>query len=88
MGGVEFFLDEVKLDFSKRFYYQGMMFSGVPIYSNLCYINASWTLRADLNSVFVCDMLQEMDRKDASHCVPELRPRGGFDGAEANHFGL
>ena len=75
MGGVEFFLDEVKLDLSKRFYYQGMMFSGVPnLIQTFGYINASWTLRADLNSVFVCDLLQEMDRKDASHCVPELRP--------------
>lgn len=75
MGGVEFFLDEVKLDLSKRFYYQGMMFSGVPnLIQTFGYINASWTLRADLNSAFVCDMLNEMDRRGSTVCVPELRP--------------
>ena len=75
MGGVEFFIDEVKLDLSKKYYYQGMMFSGVPnLIQTFGYINASWTLRADLNSIFVCDLLQEMDRKNASHCVPKLRP--------------
>lgn len=75
MGGVDFFLDDVKLDLSKHFYYQGMMFSDVPnLIQTFGYINASWTLRADLNSAFVCDMLKEMDKRGATACVPELRP--------------
>ena len=75
MGGVDFSLDGEALDLSKRFYYQGMMFSGVPnLIQTFGYINASWTLRADLNSAFVCDMLLEMDKRGAATCVPQLRP--------------
>jgi cation diffusion facilitator CzcD-associated flavoprotein CzcO len=74
MGGVEFSLDDVALDFSKRFYYQGMMFSGVPnLIQTFGYINASWTLRADLNSAFVCDLLNELDSRGAVTCTPQLR---------------
>ena len=74
LGGVKFFIDEQKLDFSQRFFYQGMMFSGVPnLIQTFGYINASWTLRADLNSEFVCALLKRMDATGANQCVPVLR---------------
>lgn len=73
LGGVEFFIDGEKIDFSKRYYYQGMMFSGVPnLIQTFGYINASWTLRADLNSEFVCKLLKHMDALGAKQCTPEL----------------
>jgi len=73
LGGVEFDIDGEPVDFSKRFNYQGMMFSGVPnLIQTFGYINASWTLRADLNSQFVCDLLKTMDRRGASRCVATL----------------
>lgn len=73
LGGVEFFLDGEKIDFSKHYYYQGLMFSGVPnLLQTFGYINASWTLRADLNSEFVCKLLQHMDKVGAKQCTPEL----------------
>ena len=74
MGGVKFTLDDVALDLSQRFYYQGMMFSEVPnLIQTFGYINASWTLRADLNSAFVCDLLKELDKRGAAVCTPKLR---------------
>ena len=74
LGGVEFFMDDQKLDFSQRFFYQGMMFSGVPnLIQTFGYINASWTLRADLNSEFVCALLKRMDETGTTQCVPLLR---------------
>ena len=74
LGGVEFFMDDQKLDFSQRFFYQGMMFSGVPnLIQTFGYINASWTLRADLNSEFVCALLKRMDETDTTQCLPVLR---------------
>ncbi len=74
LGGVEFFMDDQKLDFSQRFFYQGMMFSGVPnLIQTFGYINASWTLRADLNSEFVCALLKRMDETGTTQCVPVLR---------------
>ena len=74
LGGVEFFMDDQKLDFSQRFFYQSMMFSGVPnLIQTFGYINASWTLRADLNSEFVCALLKRMDETGTTQCVPLLR---------------
>jgi hypothetical protein len=49
------------------------MFSNLP---NLAvvfgYLNASWTLRADLNSEYVCRLLNEMERRGADVAVPVL----------------
>ena len=39
------------------------------------YLNASWTLRADLNSDYVCRVLNHMDRIGADMAVPVL-PEG------------
>ena len=51
-----------------------MMFSGVPnLIQTFGYINASWTLRADLNSAFVCALLKRMDETGTTQCVPLLR---------------
>ena len=70
LGGVEFFMGDQKLDFSQRFFYQGMMFSGVPnLIQTFGYINASWTLRADLNSEFVCALLKRMDETGTTQCL-------------------
>ena len=55
--------------------YKGMMFSGVP---NLAwcvgYINASWTLRADLTSRYVCRLLNYMARHHIEITTPTLPP--------------
>ena len=37
------------------------------------YINASWTLRADLICTYVCRLLNHMKETDTEICVPELR---------------
>jgi hypothetical protein len=54
------------------------MLSGVP---NLAwcvgYINASWTLRADLASRFVCRLLHEMDRRGAEQVVARVNGDAG-----------
>ena len=47
------------------------MYSGVPNLGTVCgYINASWTLRADLLARYVCRMLQTMDAHGASRALP------------------
>jgi monooxygenase len=53
--------------------YKGMMFDGLP---NLAwcvgYTNASWTLRADLTSRYVCRLLNYMARHRIDVATPEL----------------
>jgi hypothetical protein len=56
--------------------FKGAMLDGVP---NLCfvfgYVNASWTLRADLISRFFCRLIKAVDARGEAVCVVE-RPAG------------
>ena len=62
------------MDFADTVTYRGMMFTGVP---NLAwvfgYFRASWTLRADLISEFLCRMFKHMEDLDATVVTPTLR---------------
>ncbi|MEL7445216.1 MAG: NAD(P)/FAD-dependent oxidoreductase [Pseudomonadota bacterium] len=61
------------VDFAERFYYKGCMFSNLP---NLAvvfgYLNASWTLRADINSDYVCRVLNHMRATGTQIATPVL----------------
>ncbi|MEM6857491.1 MAG: NAD(P)/FAD-dependent oxidoreductase [Pseudomonadota bacterium] len=63
------------VDFAERFYYKGCMYSNLP---NLAvvfgYINASWTLRADINSDYVCRVLNHMRATGSEIATPLLTP--------------
>ncbi len=75
LGGVEFDVDGKKIDFADTWSYKGMMYSGVPnLAQTFGYINASWTLRADLTSEYVCRLLNRMDERGARRVVARLRP--------------
>ena len=48
-----------------------MMLSGVPNFAiSFGYVNASWTLRADLTCEYVCRLINLMDKKSVSCCEP------------------
>ena len=75
MGDAEFAVDGEAVDFSTRFTYKGVMMEGVPnMISTFGYINASWTLRADLVAQFACRLIGSMRERDAHVCTPRLRP--------------
>jgi cation diffusion facilitator CzcD-associated flavoprotein CzcO len=75
LGDIAFTVDRVPVNFADTVTYRGMMFTGVP---NLLwvfgYFRASWTLRADLLSDFVCRLLHHMDEIGAHTVTPRLRP--------------
>ena len=53
--------------------YKSMMFSGIPNFVNsFGYINASWTLKADLTCEFACRLINYMDKNNYKHCVPTI----------------
>ena len=63
------------VDFAQRFYYKGCMFSNVPNLSAVFgYINASWTLRADINSDYICRVLNHMRATSTDIATPVLTP--------------
>ncbi len=73
LGGMELAVDGEEVDFSKRMAYKGMMLNGVPNFVfTLGYTNASWTLKADLTSEYVCRLLNHMGAHGYSHCAPEV----------------
>ena len=75
LGGVGFSVDGREVDFAKAWTYHGMMVSDVPnLVQIFGYINASWTLRADLTAEWVCRLLETMDRRGARIATPRLRP--------------
>ena len=74
LGGAEFHVDGKRVDFPEAFTYKGVMMEGVPnMISTFGYINASWTLRADLIARFSCRVLEHMRRTGSRKCVPILR---------------
>ena len=73
LGGTSFVVDEKPVDFANTFSYKGMMYSDVPnMVSTFGYINASWTLRADLNAEYACRLLNHMDETGTTQCTPRL----------------
>ena len=75
LGDIKFTVDGKPVNFAETVNYHGMMFTGLP---NLLwvfgYFRASWTLRADLLSDFVCRLLKHMDAKGVSKVTVALRP--------------
>ena len=79
-GGVELSVDGRPVDLAKTLAYKGVMISGVPnLASVFGYINASWTLKADLICNYVCRLLNAMDAKGAR----QVTPRSGDERAAA-----
>jgi cation diffusion facilitator CzcD-associated flavoprotein CzcO len=73
LGGVQFTVDGIPVDFSKTYSYKGIMFSDVPnLVSTFGYINASWTLRADLTAEYFCRLVNHMDAGGYRQCTPRL----------------
>jgi len=75
LGGVRPSRNGESVDLTSLMTYKGCMFSEVPNFAiTFGYTNASWTLKADLVSEFVCRLLNYMDAK-------------GFDTVEPQHPG-
>jgi cation diffusion facilitator CzcD-associated flavoprotein CzcO len=73
-GGIELSVDGQRVDPGAALAYKGVMISGVPnLASVFGYINASWTLKADLICTYVCRLLNFMDRKGARQVTPKNR---------------
>jgi cation diffusion facilitator CzcD-associated flavoprotein CzcO len=80
-GGIRMTVDGDVVEPGQTFVYKGLMLGNVPNLA-LCvgYTNASWTLRAELSSIYVCRLLEHMDRHGYRQCLPRpdeaiLEPR-------------
>ncbi|MGB7289052.1 MAG: hypothetical protein WBC62_03010, partial [Candidatus Macondimonas sp.] len=71
LGGVEFAVDGQRWEPGKSMTYKGMMFRDVPNLAQATgYTNASWTLKCDLTSQYVCRLINYMDKHGYQYCAP------------------
>jgi cation diffusion facilitator CzcD-associated flavoprotein CzcO len=71
LGGATVSVDGVAPDLPRSVAYKGMMLSGVPNMAlALGYTNASWTLKCDLVSEYVCRLLRHMDSRGYDTVMP------------------
>ena len=76
---VEIRKDGQPLELTTTMAYKGMMLSGVPNMAfTVGYTNASWTLKADLVSEFVCRVLDHMDSRGYDRVEP-AQPESDID---------
>ncbi len=79
-GGLALSVDGEPVKPSSTMVYKGMMLSDIPnLAFSIGYTNASWTLKCDLTSQYVCRLIAHMDRHGFTSC----RPRRDPDVAEA-----
>jgi monooxygenase len=72
-GEIATTVDGRPVESGKLHVYKGLMFDGVPNFAwCVGYTNASWTLRADLTSRYVCRLLNYMRRHDIDIATPAL----------------
>lgn len=74
-GKIDVQVNGTSVDFAERFYYKGCMFSNLPNLAVVSgYLNASWTLRADINSDYICRVLNHMRKTGTEIVNPVLSP--------------
>ena len=74
MGDVVFKVEGRTVDFSKSWGHRTIQFSDIPNMAWVFgYLRASWTLRADLVSGYVCRLLNYMEKHGYSMVTPRLR---------------
>jgi cation diffusion facilitator CzcD-associated flavoprotein CzcO len=80
LNDIDVSIDNIKVESHKKLSYKGMMLSGVPnLAFSFGYVNASWTLRADLTCEYVCRLLNQMDKQGVTTCIPEEDPNAIVD---------
>lgn len=73
LGGATFTVDGEAVDFANEWTYKGMMCSNIPnMVQTFGYINASWTLRADLIAHWVCRLLNHMRDGGYNTATPRI----------------
>lgn len=70
-GGMNVTVDGNTMQHGDLLTYRGLMYRDVPNFANVFgYTNASWTLKADLTSHYVCRLINHIDETGADFCVP------------------
>ena len=71
LGGMQLSVDGRAIEIGKHMSYKGMMLSDVPNFATAVgYTNASWTLKCDLTSTYLCRVINYMDQHGYRQATP------------------
>lgn len=72
-GGMKVTVDGNPLDFAKSPAFKGVMMSDIPNFAfSVGYTNASWTLKSDLNCIYVTKVLNHLKANNLEVCTPKF----------------
>jgi len=73
LSNIKMVVDEKEINMPELYVYRGMMFSDIPNFTQFVgYTNASWTLKTDLSSAYVCRLLNHMKQTGTKQVTPRL----------------
>ncbi|GAB1196761.1 hypothetical protein BDV32DRAFT_157807 [Aspergillus pseudonomiae] len=76
-GGIPIYIQGEKLDTSEKYTWNGLMLQDLPNAAMVMgYVNASWTLGADIAMQLVCKILKHMAGNGYSTAIPTLVSQG------------
>jgi monooxygenase len=82
MSNIDVNVDGRQIHWGETMMYKGFMYSGVPnLISSFGYTTASWTLKANLISLYMCRLLKYMDKHGYSSATPDSTGVKVADGA-------
>ncbi|MFN0186687.1 MAG: flavin-containing monooxygenase [Aquabacterium sp.] len=77
LGGASLSVDGQPVEGHRLVNYKGVMYGGLPnLAATFGYTNASWTLKADLTSEYVCRLLNHMRDQGLKVCTPDVSTAG------------
>ncbi|WP_187334390.1 flavin-containing monooxygenase [Novosphingopyxis iocasae] len=86
-GKIAFDIDGEPVNFADRIYYKGSMFSGIPnLAAVFGYVNASWTLKADIVARYFCRFINTVEARVGDYAVPTLPANGSVEAEAAFDF--
>jgi monooxygenase len=72
MSTMNVIMDGKPYDAPSAILYKSMMVSGVPNFAfTIGYTSASWTLKADMTSAYICRLINYMDAEGMGAAVPQ-----------------
>jgi monooxygenase len=81
LGGARVTVDGTAVALNRRLTYKGVLLEGIPNAALVFgYVNASWTLKADLAAEYVCRLLSHMDSHGYGQVVARAEPADRGDG--------
>ncbi|WOI38615.1 NAD(P)/FAD-dependent oxidoreductase [Alteromonas sp. CI.11.F.A3] len=72
LGGIKVSVDNTPCSFSEKMTYKSVLIEGMPNMAWIFgYVNASWTLKADISATYLCRLFKYMQNNDFEVVVPE-----------------